>query len=106
MAYFRDGTPEEWLLFKKKLTRCMTGQNVTDGATKYALARRLLARRALAAFNHAATTHGSKSPANYTRCIIAVTLGFPPQKALQDQKRWMRHFLKKPRDMLVQDYIA
>ena len=26
MAYFRDKTPEEWLLFKKKLTRCMTGQ--------------------------------------------------------------------------------
>ena len=24
MAYFKDGTPEEWLLFKKKLTQCMT----------------------------------------------------------------------------------
>ena len=27
MAYFRDGTPEEWLLFKKKLTWCITGKN-------------------------------------------------------------------------------
>ena len=69
MAYFRDGTPEEWLLFKKELTWCMTGQNATSGATKYALARRLLAVRALADFNHTATTNGNESLANYTRCI-------------------------------------
>ena len=29
-----------------------------------------------------------------------------PQKALQDQKRWMQRFLKKPRDMPVQEYIS
>ena len=56
MAYFRAGTPEEWLLFKKKLTWCMTGQNATGGATKYALARRLLVGRTLADFNYATTT--------------------------------------------------
>ena len=106
MEYFRDQTPEEWLLFKKKLNWCMIGQNAIGRATKYALARRLLAGRALADFNHAATANGNKSLANYTRCIQAVTLGVFPQKALQDQKRWKRRFLKKPRDMLVQDCIA
>ena len=40
------------------------------------------------------------------RCISAVILRFFPQKALQDQKRWMRRFLKKPIDMPVQEYIA
>ena len=84
----------------------MTRQNGTGGATKYALARQLLAGRALADFNHAATTHGNESLANYKRCIQAVTLGFPPQKDLQDQKRWMQRFLKKPRDIPVQEYIA
>ena len=69
MAYFRARTPEEWLLFRNKLTQCMTGQNVTGRATKYALAKQLLARRALANFNHIATTYGNKSLANYTRCI-------------------------------------
>ena len=59
MAYFRDIAPEEWLLFKKKLTWCMTGQNATGGATKFALARRLLSGRALADFNHAATANGN-----------------------------------------------
>ena len=48
----------------------------------------------------------NESLSNYTRCIQAVTLGLFLQKALQDQKRWMRRFLKKPRDMPVQDYIA
>ena len=57
----------EWLLFKKKLTRCITRQNITSGPTKYALARRLLSGRALADFHHAATANGNKSPPNYKR---------------------------------------
>ena len=96
MVYFRDRTSKEWLLFKNKLAWCMAGQNVTDRATKYTLARQLLARRALADFNHAAMVNGNESLANYMRCISAVILGFFPQKALQDQKRLMRRFLKKP----------
>ena len=106
MAYFRNGTPEERLLFKKKITWGITGQNVTSGPTKYALARRLLSGRALADFNHTATNNGNESLANYKRCINAVTLGVFLQKALQDQKRWMRRFLKKTIDMPVQDYIT
>ena len=106
MSYFRDGTPEEWLLFKKKLKRCIDGQNATTGQAKFALARRLLAGRALADFNHAALIHGGETVPNYKRCIEAVTLGVFPQKGLQDQKRWMRRFLKKPRDMPVREYIA
>ena len=82
MAYFRAVNPKEWLLFKKKLTQCMTGQNVTGRATKYTLARQLLAGRALADFNHAATIHGNEYLANYTRCIQVVTLRFFPQKFL------------------------
>ena len=84
MAYFRDRTSKEWLLFKKKLIRCITRQNVTSGPTKYALAKRLLCCHALADFNHAATANGNKSLANYKRCINAVNLGVFPQKALQD----------------------
>ena len=84
----------------------MTGRNATGGATKYALVRRLLDGRAMADFNHAATTYRNESLANHTRCIQAVTLGVFHQKALQDQTRWMQSFLKKPRDMPVQDYIA
>ena len=35
-----------------------------------------------------------------------MTLRVFPQNDLQDQKRWMRRFLKNSRDMWVQDYIA
>ena len=76
-------------------------KNATGRAMKYALARQLLAGRALADFNHAVTTHGNESLANYTGCIEAVTLKVSPHKSLQDQKIWMRRFLKKTRDMLV-----
>ena len=81
-------------------------KNATREATKCMLARQLLAGRALADFNHAATANGNKSLANCTRCIQAVTLRVFLQKYLQDKKRWTKHFLKKPRDMPVQDYIA
>ena len=96
MSYFRDGTPKEWFLFKKKLKRCINGQNATTRQAKYALARRLLAGQALADFNHTTLIYRSEMAANYTRCIQAVTLCFFPQKGIQDQKRWMRRFLKKP----------
>ena len=82
MAYFREGTPEEWLLFKKKLTWCMTRQNVTGRATKYTLGRQLLEGHALANFNHATTVNSNKSLTNCTRCIVAVTLGVFAQKSL------------------------
>ena len=96
MANLGDETPKEWLLFKKRLTWCMPGQNTTGGATKYTLAsRRLLIGRTLASLNKAATIQGNKSLANYTRCIQEVTLEVLPQKSLQDQKRWIRCFLKK-----------
>ena len=96
MAYFRDGTPKEWLVFKKKISRCMIGQYTTTGSTKYALARWLLAGCALAVFSHATSVHGGKTLPNYTKCIQAVMLGVFPQKALQDQKRWMRRFSRNP----------
>ena len=31
MEYFKEGTPEEWLIFQDKLGRCITGQNATSG---------------------------------------------------------------------------
>ena len=86
MAYFRTRTPKKLLLFKNKLTRCMTGQNATGRATEYTLARRLLAGPTLANFNHATNTHGNESLDNYIRCIQAVTLRVFPQKPLKIRK--------------------
>ena len=41
-APFKWGKPEEWLTFRKMLSRIMKGQNVTTGPEKFAMARRLL----------------------------------------------------------------
>ena len=54
MEYFKEGTPEEWLIFQDKLGRCITGQNATSGAVKFALTRRLLDGQAKTAFENAA----------------------------------------------------
>ena len=42
MVYFKEGKHEEWLIFIDRLSCCITGQNATSGATKFALTRRLL----------------------------------------------------------------
>ena len=79
MSYFRDRTPEEWLLFKKKLKRCIDGQNATTGQAKFELTRRLLAGRALADFNHAASIHGNETVPNYKRCHLIIEQTQLPQ---------------------------
>ena len=35
MAYFKDGTPEEWLLYKNWLTRCLDRQGAMARPAKF-----------------------------------------------------------------------
>ena len=100
MAYFKDGTPEEWLLYKNRMKRCLDCQGATAGPSKFSLARRLLMGRTLADFNNSASLRTTETRENYLQCINAVTL------ALQEQKIWMRCFLKKPADWDIKRYVA
>ena len=106
MDYFKDGTPEEWLLYKNQLTRCLDSQGATAGPSKFSLARRLLMGRALADFNNSASLRTTETREHYLQCIHAVTLGVFPQDALKEQKTWMRRFLKKPADWDIKKYVA
>ena len=106
MAYFKDRTPEEWIIYKNQLTRCLDGQGATAGPSKFALARRLLMGRALADFNNSASLRTTETREHYLQCINAVTLGVFPQESLKEQKTWMRRFLKKPTDWDIKQYIA
>ena len=51
MPYFRNWTPEEWLKFLMNLNRVFTGQNLTTGPHKFAMARRLLVGESLSHFD-------------------------------------------------------
>ena len=60
VPYFSTGPPEEWLHWKRDLTRVLQGQNVTTGPGKYSMTRCLLKGDALADFNTAAAVHGNE----------------------------------------------
>ena len=42
LEYFKEGTPEEWLLWKAKMFRCLAGQHATNSPAQFVFARRLL----------------------------------------------------------------
>lgn len=106
IPYFTTGTCEEWLRFRKNLSKVLTGQNVTTGPPSYAVARRLLDGDALTVFNNEATSQGNESIPHFTACLDAVARTVFPQRAVQLQKRFMRRFLRKPSTLKTREYTA
>jgi len=70
------------------------------------LTRRLLNGDALTAFNLKAKEFESKTNANFLEVIDDLTRNVFPIKALQTQKRFMRDFLRKPRDIKRRKYVS
>ena len=103
---FSTGTPEEWLKFVHNLRTVIQGQHVQDGPGRYRLARNLLKGDALSAFNTAATTAGNETQANFDTVLNSVTEHIFPARALRVQKRYMRRFLRKPKDMTTRQWIS
>jgi hypothetical protein len=106
IQFFRTGTPEEWLLFQRDLHRVLTGQNITTGPQKFTMIRRLITGDTLAVFNKAAQEHGNETNATFLRCLQDVTNHIFPQRALAFQKRYMRRYLRKPKDMTTREFAA
>ena len=106
VAYFRTGTPEEWLLVRKAILEICTGQNLTTGPQRFILARRVLKGDALAAFNDQASEEGNETLATFNTCLRHVTDHVFPARALQTQKRYMRRMMYKPRDVTIRKYAA
>jgi len=105
VPFFTTGTPEEWLKFKARFNRVITGQHMTTAVQKYACARRFLQGQALSTFNNMADDQPNENVANFALCLDHVNESMFPQKAYITQTRWMRRFLKKPRDMKTRDYV-
>jgi hypothetical protein len=106
VKFFSTGTPEEWLIFRRDLARVLTGQNITSGPAKYAMARRLLLGDTLATFNKAAQEKGAETDVNFESVLDSVTTHVFPQRALAYQKRYMRRYMRKPRDMTTREFSA
>ena len=106
VKFFSHGTPEEWLVFVRNLKRIFVGQNITQGAGKYAMIRRLLLGDTLAAFEKAATATGVENNANFDVVLKEVTTHVFPRRALTYQKRYMRRHMRKPKTMTTRDFAA
>ena len=65
IRHFCTGTPEEFLKWCKDYDMVISGQNLTNGPAKYAMARMLLQGDALRVFNNAASTEGTKANENF-----------------------------------------
>ena len=51
VCYFDKGTPEEWVMFQKALSKVLVGQNITTGPPTYGMARHLMEGAALSKFD-------------------------------------------------------
>ncbi len=106
IGIFRSGTPEAFLEFRKDVEKAVIGQNITTGPGSYAMARRLLSGDALAVFNARATTTGNETTANFKLVMDALATHVFPQRALRMQKRYMRRYMRKPKNISTREYIA
>lgn len=107
VPYFSSGCVEEWLKFRRNLTKVLTGQNVTTGPAQYSVARRLLDGDALAAFNNSTTVAGhTETTVTFQSGLNEVARQVFPPRSVQLQKRYMRRFVRKPATMKTREYAA
>ena len=105
VVYFDAGTAEEWFLFQENLHKAFLGLNLTAANDKVNMTRRLLKGAALAAFNTHLPSDPVVTDAQFDACMQEVTKSVLPMKALQAQKRYMRRYIRKPRDMKIRKYV-
>lgn len=99
VPYFKDGSPEELLVFLKLFDKVVQGQNLTTGPQKYAMMKDLLKGHALSYWNHQATAVGTETNQNFELMKKYLIFKIFPRRALRLQKRYLRRYLRKPRDV-------
>ena len=105
IPYYGSGTPEEFLKFQADLKKVFTGQNLTTGPKRFIMARRLLKGDALATFNAAAEKQTSETVDSFEACMKELTAHVFPAQAAQMQKRWMRRYMRKPKEVCAREHI-
>jgi hypothetical protein len=106
VKFFKTGTAEEWLMFLRDLNKILVGQNITAAPAKYAMARLLLSGEALTVFNTHATEHGNETNNHFNLTLQNLTTHIFPQRCLAFQKRYMRRYMRKPREMTTRAFAA
>ena len=103
---FRSGPVEQFLMWRKALEAVFRGQEITDAGGMFAMARRLLSGDALTNFENYAVLRGENTVAKFKNVLKDLTAYVMPRKALSNQKRYMRRFLRKPIHMKIREFVA
>ena len=106
IPYFKSGTPEELLVLIDSIQKVFVGQHATTGPQRYALVKWVLKGEALTVFEQAAAEAGNETLENLNLVLRSLKTHFFPCKALSTQKRYMRRFLRKPREMNIREFMA
>ena len=100
VLYFKSGTCE----FMDKVQAVIIRQNLTTGPQRVAFMRTVLKGDAYTYFNQYFTTVGNEDDATFVLRVQALMSHISPQHALRMQKRYMRRYMRKPRDMKMRVY--
>ena len=106
IPYFGTGTPEEWLMFLDNLDKALVGQHITDGPRRYEFTERLLKGDALATFRLKTLEVGTRTVDHFDEVMARLTEHIFPVHAYREQKRFLRRFLKKPKDWTVREFVT
>jgi hypothetical protein len=104
VPYFKSGTCEQFLDFLDKVSAVFHGQNLTTGPQKVAFMRTVLKGDALSNFSQYFITAGNEDSATFDLAVKSLITHIFPLRALRIQKRYMRRYMRKPRDMKMRTY--
>jgi hypothetical protein len=106
---FDDGTPHEWVLFRRELEEIWRQNTMTSASDRVALISAILKNESLTTFEVALedvrdNDEGGGRMATITNehveaALTAVATVIFPHRALEIQKRWMSRGMKKPYDL-------
>ncbi len=109
LAYFDDGSPQEWITFQKDMAEVWAQNGITSPDNRMAIIRTILRGETLTTFE-AAVAERRVGPEGTTldltmamveEALSEVTTSIFPHRALDFQKHWMKKYLKKPQDMSI-----
>ena len=106
MQYLEEGTPEEWLQLLAAHKRICQGQNITHGPGMYNVLSRHLKGSILSKYNTVAAAHGNQTVDHFELVAADLTAHVFPSKAYVIQKRYMKKFIKKPRNMKIRALVS
>ena len=89
VPYFKNGTPEELLIFFKTFQQIVVGQNLNTPAKKYAAMATFLRGDALSYWENQKAKLGAENAANFETMKKPLIVHVFPRRALRLQKRYM-----------------